>query len=237
MNHDSRETQLLQTFATLADTLVTGYDVVDLLQVLVDRCQTLLDATAAGILLADHFGDLELVASTSESANVVETMQISADAGPCIDSFTTGRTVSVADIREVPAAWHQFRDSALAHGYLSIHALPLKLRDTTLGTLNLLRTAPGELPERDMIAARALADVATIGILQERAIRETDTVRQQLQNALNSRVVIEQAKGVVAYRHSITPEDAFDVIRRYARANNLTISHVASALVERTLTI
>lgn len=237
MSDDRREALLLETFAILADTLVAGYDVVDLLQTLVDRCQELLDATAAGILLADENGALEIVVSTSESANVVETMQISADAGPCIESFTTGRTVSLADIRDAPEAWQQFRDSALAHGYLSVHAVPLKLRDTTLGTLNLLRAEAGELPERDVVAARALADVATIGILQERAIRETDTVREQLQRALTSRVIIEQAKGVVAYRHSITPEEGFEVIRAYARSNNLSLSRVAVELVDRTLKI
>ncbi|PPG38744.1 GAF and ANTAR domain-containing protein [Pseudoclavibacter sp. RFBA6] len=237
MSHDRRETLLLETFAILADSLVADYDVVDLLQTLVDRCQELLDTTAAGILLADEHGDLEIVASTSESASVVETMQISAAAGPCIESFTAGRTVSLADVRDAPAAWQQFKDSALAHGYLSVHAVPLRLRDTTLGTLNLLRAEAGELPERDIVAARALADVATIGILQERAIRETETVRQQLQHALTSRVIIEQAKGVVAYRHSITPEEGFEVIRSYARSNNLSISRVAADLVKRMLTI
>jgi GAF domain-containing protein len=237
VTQENREAQLLQTFATLADTLVAGYDVVDLLQTLVDRCQLLLDASAAGIMLADDDGDLELVVSTSEASSLVETMQISADAGPCIESFATGRTVSLPDIRESPAAWRLFRDSALEQGFLSVHAIPLTLRDITIGTLNLLGDEPGELPEHDLVAARALADVATIGIIQERTLREADTVRAQLQNALNSRIVIEQAKGVVAFKRGITPEQAFDVIRSYARSHQATISSVATALVERTLTI
>ncbi|WP_258070704.1 GAF and ANTAR domain-containing protein [Pseudoclavibacter sp. AY1F1] len=237
MIRDGRDTQLLETFAVLADTLVAGYDVVDLLQTLVDRCQSLLEVTAAGILLADEHGDLELVVSTSEAASVVETMQISADAGPCIQSFTEGSIVAVEDIREAPDSWLMFKESALEHGYLAVQAVPLKLRDTTIGTLNLLRATPGEFPQPETVAARALADVATIGIIQERTIRHADAVRQQLQSALRSRVVIEQAKGVVAYRHSITPELAFDVIRGYARANRLSLSQVAAQLVARTLSI
>lgn len=237
MIRDARDTQLLETFAVLADTLVAGYDVVDLLQTLVDRCQSLLEVTAAGILLADEHGDLELVVSTSEAASVVETMQISADAGPCIQSFSEGRIVAIEDIREVPESWRMFKQSALEHGYLAVQAVPLKLRDTTIGTLNLLRAAPGEFPRQETVAARALADVATIGIIQERTLRHADTVREQLQNALKSRVVIEQAKGVVAYRRSITPEEAFDVIRGYARSNRLSLSQVAAQLVARTLDI
>jgi GAF domain-containing protein len=235
VTRESREAQLLQTFALLADTLVAGYDVVDLLQTLVDRCQLLLDTTAAGIMLADDDGDLELVVSTSEAGSLVETMQISADAGPCIESFATGRTVSLTDIREAPPEWSAFRDSALEQGFRSVHAIPLKLRAITIGTLNLLRDDTGELPEHDLVAARALADVATIGIIQERTIRETDVVREQLQNALNSRIMIEQAKGVMAHRRSITPEEAFDVIRDYARSHSRTLSSVAAALVDRSL--
>jgi transcriptional regulator with GAF, ATPase, and Fis domain len=234
---ESREVELLSTFAILADTLVTDYDIVDLLQTLVDRCQVLLDTTAAGILLADGDGDLELIVSTSEASRLVETMQISAAAGPCIESYTSGLPVTLADIAEAPPEWSLFRDRALELGFHSVHAIPLKLRETTIGTLNLLREAEGLLPEHDLIAAQALADVATIGIIQERTLRESDAVRRQLQHALNSRVVIEQAKGVVAHQRSIDPERAFDLIRDYARSRRLSISHVARALVERTLTI
>jgi len=237
MTEPTREAQLLSTFAVLADSLVAGFDVVDLLQTLVDRCHQLLGATAAGILLADDNGELELVVSTSEASRLVETMQIAAHAGPCIESFTTGRPVSIADIREAPAEWRMFRDSALDLGFRSVHAIPMRLRDSTIGTLNLLRDQTGSLAEDDLVAARAFADVATIAVLQERTIREADTVRSQLQNALNSRVVIEQAKGVVAHRRGITPEEAFDVIRTHARSNQLSISSVATQLVERRLVI
>lgn len=235
MTRTDRESTLLQTFAILADTLVADYDIVDLLQTLVDRCKLLLDATAAGILLADEHGELELVASTSESSRLVEMMQISADAGPCIESFATGQPVTVSDIRQSPPAWHAFQESALELGFLSVHAIPMRLRDATIGTLNLLRDETGVLPDDDLLAARALADVATIGVLQERAIRERDSVREQLQNALDSRVIIEQAKGVVAHQRSIPPEDAFDLIRAYARTNRLSLSAVSRQLIEHSL--
>jgi GAF domain-containing protein len=237
MNDITREQQLLQTFARLADSLTNEYDAVDVLQNLVESCQELLDATAAGVLLSDGTGDLELVASTSEASRLVEVMQLSADAGPCIESYTTGRVVALGDIEEAPAEWWQFRDSARAQGFRSVVAVPLRLRQTTIGTLNLLRNATGELPPDDLIAARAFADVATIGILHERSLRESELVREQLQRALNSRVVIEQAKGVVAHTRKIPVDEAFTVIRDYARHNQLSLAHVASRLVDRSLAL
>ncbi|MDO9396751.1 MAG: GAF and ANTAR domain-containing protein [Herbiconiux sp.] len=237
MTAPSREAQLLRTFATLADTLVAGYDVVDLLQYLVERCGELLGSSAAGILLADARGDLELVVSTSEASRLVETMQLSADAGPCIDSFTTGQVVSLDEIRDAPETWVRFRDSALELGFRAIDAIPLRLRSSTIGTLNLLRDEPGALPADDLVAAQAFADVATIGVLQERTIREGDLVREQLQNALNSRIVIEQAKGVVAHTKSVSPDEAFPLIRAHARANRLPLSVVAARIVDRSLSI
>jgi len=237
MTDSTREMQLVQTFAALADTLVADYDVVDLLQLLVDRCQHLFDVSAAGILLSDESGDLELVVSTSEASRLVELMQLSAEAGPCIECFRSGRPVSLDDISEAPSEWSDFQQSALSLGFFSIQAVPLRLRDSTIGTLNLLRADVGPMPQNDVVAAQALADVATIGIIQERRIRESDAVRQQLQRALNTRIVIEQAKGVVAHQRSIAPDDAFEVIRRYARSNHLPLTHVATDLVERRLTL
>jgi transcriptional regulator with GAF, ATPase, and Fis domain len=237
MTESTREQQLLQTFAALADTLVADYDVVDLMQTLVDRCLLLLDVTAAGILLADDQGDLELVVSTSEASRLVETMQLSADAGPCIECFRTGRAVAIDDIRSSPAEWQPFRDQALDQGFLSVQALPLRLRESTIGTLNLMRTVSGPLPEGDLIAAQALADVATIGIIQERTLREAETVREQLQNALSTRIVIEQAKGVVAHQRSVTTEQAFEVIRSYARSHRQSLTFVATELVNRRLSL
>ena len=235
MNELTREGRILQTFASLADTLVDDYDIVDLLQMLVDTCTELLDTTAAAILLADMTGELDVVASTSEASRLVEVMQLSAEAGPCIESFRTGREVSVPDISQSPAEWSRFRESALAQGFASVHAVPLRLRESTIGTLNLLRDATGELEYEDRIAAQALADVATIGILHERSLRETAVLAEQLQGALNSRIVIEQAKGVVAYTRGVPIDEAFLLIRQYARSHQLGISQVAARIVDRSL--
>lgn len=235
MSAFTREEQLLQTFAKLADTLVADYDVVDLLQSLVDTCQDLLDTAAAGILLANGAGELEVVASTSEASRLVETMQLGAEAGPCIESFQTGNVVSLADISQAPEEWSRFRDSALEQGFSSVHAIPLRLREKTIGTLNLLREVIGELEPLDAIAAKAFADVATIGILHERSMRESTLLSEQLQTALNRRIIIEQAKGFVAHTQSVSVDDAFTLIRNYARSHQLPISLVAAQLVDMTL--
>jgi GAF domain-containing protein len=233
--NDVTQRQLLQTFVRLADTLVDDYDVVDLLQVLVDTCRDLLETTAAGILLADARGQLELVVSTSEASRLVEMMQLSAEAGPCIESFRSGRRVSVPDIADTGDEWLQFRGAALAQGFRSMDALPLRLRDATIGTLNLLRAEPGAAPEDDIVAAQAFADVATIGILHERSIRESSVLSQQLQAALNSRIVIEQAKGVVSHTRGVPIDDAFTLMREYARSHGIGLSVVAARLVDRSL--
>ena len=233
----TRERRLLQTFAALADTLVVDYDVVDLLQMLVDTCAELLDTTAAAILLADQFGDLDVVASTSEASRLVEVIQLGVEEGPCIESFRTGRVVAVPDIAASTEGWVRFKESALEQGFAAIFAVPLRLRETTIGTLNLLRDAPGELEEEDLIAAQAFADVATIGILHERALRETAVLAEQLQGALNSRIVIEQAKGVVAHTNGVPIDEAFVLIRSYARSHQIGISEVAARIVNRSLQI
>jgi len=233
----TREKQLLQTFATLADTLVEGYDVVDLLQLLVDSCKDLLDTTAAAILLADPSGELDVVASTSEASRLVELIQLGAEAGPCVESFRTGKVISVPDIRLAPDRWSGFRDGATVQGFASVHAIPMRLRENRIGTLNLLRETTGELDPQDQLTAQAFADVATIGILHERTLRESTLLTEQLERALGSRVVIEQAKGVVAHTRGVGVEEAFDRIRTYARSHRLGISQVASQIVDRSLSL
>jgi GAF domain-containing protein len=236
MTEVNRDARLFEVFATLADTLVDDYDVFDLLQTLVEACQELFDVSSAGLLLADEqHGVLDVVASTSEESRLVETMQLGAEAGPCIRCFETSTIVSLPDISQAPPEWSAFRDSALAQGYSSVYALPLRLRDTTIGALNLFRQSVGELNETDVRAAQALADVATIGILHERTLRATDVVRDQLQHALTTRVTIEQAKGVLAYTHDVTMDEAFAMLRSHARSNRLALAEVARQLVDRTL--
>ncbi|MCU1514639.1 MAG: hypothetical protein JWO10_1729 [Microbacteriaceae bacterium] len=231
----TREGRLVDTFVTLADTLVAGYDVVDLLQSLVDACAELLDASAAGLMLVDGSGDLAVVASTSEKSRLVEIMQLRAGLGPCVECFTTGSAVAVDDIASIAERWPDFAREAEEQGFKSVHAVPLRLRGNVLGTLNLFRTQLGFLAPEDASAAQGLADVATIGILHERAIRENQIAKDQLQHALTSRVIIEQAKGVLAQIHDVDMDTAFGTLRAYARNNGLTLRVVAQQVVERTL--
>jgi GAF domain-containing protein len=237
MSDVRRETRLVRTFATLADSLTADFDVVDLLQTLVDTCIDVFDVQAAGILLADQGGHLELISSTSEATTLVEMMQLAAEQGPCIACFRSGAAVSLPQIADAPPEWSQFRDSAIEQGFAAVDALPMRLRDQTLGTLNLLRTTPGSAPEDDLLAAQGFADVATIGILNQRYLRESAVVATQLQRALQSRVLIEQAKGVISHTHDVAIDVAFSLIRQYARSHGLTLSVTAARIVDRSLQI
>jgi GAF domain-containing protein len=237
MSTVTRETRLNAAFVKLADTLIDDYDIVDLLHTLVEECTSIFDIQAGGLMLADSDGQLQLVASTSERADLVEIMQLNAGQGPCVDCFKTGHPVAIADIANSGDRWPDFRDEALKQGFRSIYATPLRLRGQTIGTLNLLSATVGELNERDALAAQALSDVATIGILQERLIKERGVVADQLQRALDSRVLIEQAKGVLSETASINVDEAFGAMRAYARSHNLRLHDVAEAIVRRTVNI
>lgn len=231
-----REQLLSRAFVGLADTLVDDYDVIDLLDRLVGYSVELLAADAAGILLADSQRDLRVVASSQEDAEVMELLQLQADQGPCVECFRTGEPVSVADLADAAGRWPVFVAALAQRGaYRSVHALPLRLRGEAIGTLNLFHGQPGALPDADLAVGQALADVATIGILAERAIRRGEVVTEQLQAALNSRVIIEQAKGVLAQHGHLTMDAAFDRLRRYARTHNARLSEVARQVVETDL--
>lgn len=227
----TREHQLLGTFVTLADSLVDDFDVVDVLQRLVDECISLFDASAAGILLLSPSNQLEVIVSTSERSELVELLQLRVGAGPCVQAATTGEVVSVDDIDQIADRWPAFAADARASGFSSIHAIPLRLRDSTLGSLNLFRDSPGALNAADAAAAQALADIATISILQQRLVEESELAQAQLQRALDSRVVIEQAKGYLAQRQDIDMDEAFARIRRYARSTQTRIGVVAADVI------
>ncbi len=228
---------MAETFVVLADSMVAGYDVVDLLQTLVERCAFLFDAVDAGIILADSSGALEVIASTSERSHLIELMQLRAGEGPCVEAYTSGKVVSVSDVMTIEHRWPLFAERARELGYASIHSTPLRLRTETIGALNLFRDRPGELSGQDTAASQAMADVATIGILQERAFREADLTQKQLRRALESRVVIEQAKGVVAHTRGVDMDEAFRLIRSHARDHGDLLDAVARAIVERQLQI
>ena len=233
MTASTREAKLSSAFVKLADTLVADFDVVDLLHWLVQECTQILDTEAGGLMLIDPAGQLQLIASTSEEAKLVELMQLAAGGGPCLDCYRTGTAVTVGDIEAERARWPRFAAEALKLGFRSMHATPLRLRGQTIGTMNLFSPRLGELGAEDIVVAQALADVATIGILQERTIRDASTLQDQLQRALSSRIIIEQAKGVVAETANVPIEAAFGLIRQYARSHQTSLSLVARRLVGR----
>lgn len=233
----SRARRVSAAFVKIADTLVADYDVVDLLHTLVDESVALLDAAAAGLLLVDPAGDLQVMASTSEESQLVEVLQLEAGVGPCVDCFRTGAVVAINDIASDGAQWPHFQAAALSQGFVSVHAVPMRLRGHTIGALNLFRHEAGPLSAEDAAIAQAFADVATISILQERALRESDVVNEQLQRALNSRIVIEQAKGVIAHTANVTIDEAFILLRSHARSHNRPLSETSREVVERTVTI
>jgi GAF domain-containing protein len=234
---DDRERLLADAFVGLADTLVDDYDVIDVLDRLVAHSVSLLAADAAGILLVDLQGRLRVVASSSEESDWTELMQIQADEGPCVECVRTGRPVTITDLDTADARWPRLaaalrqRTSPGAERYRSVHALPLRLRGEAIGGMNLFHTHPGRLPEADLRLGQALADIATIGILQERTIRQGEVLTQQLQHALNTRVGIEQAKGVLAQLGNVPMDVAFEHLRRYARRNNTLLGDVARRVV------
>ncbi len=230
-----RETMLARTFVELADTLVADFDVVELQTLLTDRCVEVLDVGAAGLMLVAPGGELRVVASSSEALRVLELFELQAQEGPCLDCYRTGLAVVSQDLAADDGRWPQFAPEALASGFRSVHALPLRLRGTVVGALNLFHVEPGEMVEADVDAAQALADVATIAILQHRAVLEAQVVNDQLHHALNSRVVIEQAKGMVAERDGSTMEEAFSKLRSHARNNNLRLVDVAHQVIDGTL--
>ena len=235
MTTHTRESKLSTAFVKLADTLVAEYDVVELLHWLVDECTAILDTQSGGLLLVDPAGELQLVASTSEDAKLVEVIQLAAGDGPCLECFRTGVAVTVGDIEAEAHRWPRFSAEALDLGFRSVHATPLRLRGQTIGTMNLFSHHVGALVPEDIAVAQALADVATIGILQERSIRSAQLLAEQLQHALDSRILIEQAKGVLATTMSTSVDEAFAVLRRYARERNLPLRQVADDVVGRRL--
>ena len=226
---------LARTLVELADTLVADFDVVELLTLLADRCVDVLDVGAAGLMLAAPSGDLRVMASSSETVRVLELFELQSEEGPCLDCFRTGRPVVNQDLTTVDGRWPRFGAEALAAGFHSVHALPMRLRGTVIGALNLFHIDAGEMRRADVDAAQALADVATIAILQHRATLEVQVLNERLNQALNSRIIIEQAKGMVAEREGVDMEAAFVALRSYARNHNLRLADVASDVVAGTL--
>jgi transcriptional regulator with GAF, ATPase, and Fis domain len=228
-----REAKLTAAFIDIADTMVADYDMVELAHRVCRHCVELLDVDATGMLLADGRGRLGVLASSNEQARLIELFQLQAEAdGPCLTSFQTGRPVTAADLAKSREGWPGFAAEALRQGYRTVHALPMRLRDETIGTLNLFRTNGIPLDDSDLALGQALADISTIAILQGRALSQREIVIEQLQGALNSRVIIEQAKGVLSYLGQIHVDEAFRILRGYARAHNLLLAELARVVTD-----
>jgi transcriptional regulator with GAF, ATPase, and Fis domain len=223
---------LSDTFVELTDTMVAGFDVIDFLHVLTDRSVLLLDVSAAGLLLADPRGELRVVAASSEAARLLELFQLQNDQGPCLDCYRSGQPVQAPDLDTAAARWPRFAPAALRAGFAAVQALPMRLREQVIGALNLFRAVPGAFDPADVRVGQALADVATISLLHERSMRHSDALNEQLQTALNSRVVIEQAKGKLAERLGLDMDQAFSLLRDSARNRNLRLSDLAQAFVD-----
>jgi transcriptional regulator with GAF, ATPase, and Fis domain len=227
------DTDLLSdTFVDLADTMVAEFDVIDFLHMLTDRTVRLLPAAAAGVLLADPRGQLRVAAASSEAVGLVELFQIQNDQGPCLDCFRTGRPVTAANLADAGHRWPRFATAATEAGFASVHALPMRLRDQVIGALNLFSTKTGPLGQADLRIGQALADVATIGLLQEQNVRRAETLAEQLQSALNSRVIIEQAKGRLAERLGINMDQSFTLLRDHARNTNQRLTDIARQIID-----
>ena len=225
------EVPVADVFVEMADTLVDDFDVMDFLHLLAERSVTLVGASAAGLLLADEQGRLQVVAASSERTRLLELFQLQSDQGPCVDCFHSGQPVSVTDLPNA-GRWPRFTAAAADAGFAAVHAVPMRLRTETIGALNFFSTQPGAIEESKLRLGQALADVATIGLLQQRAIHRRDALTEQLQSALNGRVLIEQAKGVLAERLRMSVEDAFNVLREAARGQNRQLSELALAIVD-----
>jgi GAF domain-containing protein len=233
----TREERLVQTLVELADTLVDDFDVIEFLHRLTRRATELLDAVEAGLLLADPGGNLQLMASSSERTRALELFQLQNEEGPCLDCFRTGQPVIAEDLEAERDRWPRFVPEACKDGFASVHAVPLRLRQDIIGALGLFGAAPGRLSDADLLACQGMAHIATISLLNQQAIGEAHTNTNQLQFALNSRIIIEQAKGVLAERAGIDMDEAFQALRTYARNHNRRLSDLADGIVNRDVDI
>lgn len=224
------ETLLVRTLVELADSLVDDFDVVEMLTLVSDRCVEILDVAAAGVMLGTPDGGLRVVASSSEAMRTLELFQLQSNEGPCVECYRTGLPVVNVDIAVVHAQWPSFTPRAVAAGFRSVHSLPMRLRGRTVGAMNMFRSHEGPLESDDVAAGQALTDVATIVIVQHQAALDAQTLNWQLQQALNSRVIIEQAKGKISESLGISVDEAFSRIRNHARNHNLQLTRLADEI-------
>ena len=226
-----REEWLAETLVELADTLVDEFDLVDFLSMLARRCVELFGAVEAGLMLADQDGNLRYMASSTERSKILEIFELQNEEGPCLDCFQTGEQVVNQVLGGPSDRWPKFSAEAKAVGFISAHALPLRAGGRTIGAINLFHAEQAELDPADVLIGQAMADIATIGILQERTISEATVLADQLQRALNSRIALEQAKGRLGERVGIDLDGAFSLLRGYSRRHNRRLTDVANAFL------
>lgn len=222
--------RVAEVLAEVADTLVDEFDLIDFLQRVTTHASSLVSARVSGLMLTDQQGRLRLMAASNERAEMLELFQIQAEEGPCLDCFRSGEAVAVTDLAATVGRWPHFARYALAAGFRAVHAFPMRLRGEVIGALNMFGTHAGELGQADSRVIQALADIATIALLQERAVTRSELLAEQLQSALNSRIAVEQAKGVLSQIHRESPDEAFTRMRSYCRQHGLTLSVVALAV-------
>jgi GAF domain-containing protein len=227
----SKEREVLRALVEVADTFVDDYDVVEFLHGLAERCVAILDVDQAGVMLVDSTRTLRYVASSSEKMRLVELLELQHEEGPCLDAYRDGLVTVTGHIDEAIHRWPAFASHAHDAGLASLAGVPMRLRDDRIGALNLFSRRTGGLNDEDKDIAQALADIATIGVLQARAIHDGQVIASQLQTALESRIAIEQAKGILAEYAGITVDDAFTRLRTYARTNNTKLTDAARRVV------
>lgn len=233
----STQQRVMDILVEAVDTLIDDFDLIDFLHQISTRCVELLDVDAAGVLLADEFGQLQLIAASDEHTRLLELLALQHEQGPCVECFRTGTIQLNIDLTSAAATatFGLFADQAREQGFTMTHALPMRLRQQVIGALNLFSTRPQSVSAQDLTVGQALSDVATIAILQQRTIARSDIERAQLQHALNSRITIEQAKGILAERYQVKLDTAFDSLRTYARRHQMQLAHLATEIVENKL--
>lgn len=228
---------LAKVFVELADTLIADFDIVDFLQRLTEYAVDLLGVHGAGVIITDQRGEFQSMASTSRGAHLIELMELQSNEGPCLDAVRNGAPLTNVELHSSGERWPHFRQACEQEGVQVAHALPLRLRAQVVGALNLFSVTTELLSPSDIELGQALADVATIGLLQQRAVHESERLAEQLQSALNSRILIEQAKGVLSARAGVSLSEAFDLMRQAGRSSNRSLRDLATHVVDGTLSV
>lgn len=223
--------RLAAVFVEVSDTLVNQFDIIEFLQIVTSRTAELIDAAAVGLLLADQHGELQFMAASDEATTLLELFQVQTAEGPCLEAFRTREPVMIPDVHVAADRWPLFAPRAAEAGFRSVHAVPMRLRDQVIGAMNLFSTHTGGMQPNELVIVQSLADTATIGLIQERSIRRGEMLSEQLHAALNSRIVIEQAKGALSRIHGIDVDEAFRLMRAYARDTNQRLGEVATSVI------